>query len=72
MHGTFVHLVSYLNRLPNKLYNTLQRISNWPLESSHVLLIRCAFLQQFLHRYIISWGPMYIAVTATAGGHTMY
>ena len=40
--------------------------------SSRVLLIRCAILQQFLHRYIISWGTMYIAVIDTAGGHTMY
>ena len=37
-----------------------------------VLLIRCAILQQFLHRYIIPWGTMYIAGIATAGGHTMY
>ena len=40
--------------------------------SSRVLLIRCAILQEFLHRYIISCGTMYIAVIATAGGHTMY
>jgi len=40
--------------------------------SSGVLLIRCAILQQFLHRHIISWGTMYIAGIATAGGHTMY
>ena len=41
-------------------------------ELTHVTLIRCAILQQFLHRYIISWGKMYIAIIATAGGHTMY
>ena len=41
-------------------------------ELIHVLLIRCAILQQFLHRYIISRGTVYIAVIATAGGHTMY
>jgi len=41
-------------------------------ESSRLLLIRCVILQQFLHRYILSWGTMYIAVTATSGGHTMY
>ena len=40
--------------------------------SSRVLLIRCTILQQFLHRYIISCGTMYIAVIVTAGGHTMY
>jgi len=40
--------------------------------NSRVLLIRCAILQEFLHRYIISCGTMYIAVIATAGGHTMY
>jgi len=39
---------------------------------SRVLLIRCAIIQQFLHRYIISLGTMYIAVIATAGGHTKY
>jgi len=36
------------------------------------VLIRCDILQQFLHRYIISWEIMYNAVIATAGGHTMY
>ena len=27
----------------------------------------CTILQQILHRYIISWGTMYIAVIATSG-----
>ena len=34
--------------------------------------VPCAIIQQFLHRYIISWGTMYIVGIATAGGHTMY
>ena len=42
-------------------------------ELIHVLLIRCAILQQFLHRYIhYIMETMYIAVIATTCGHTMY
>ena len=60
------HVLDILKR--NVLHSRCNQISG----SSRALLIRCAILQQFLHRYIISWGTMYIAVIVTAGGHTMY
>ena len=56
------------------LVTNKHRTLKWPAQSMDlfVLLIRCAILQQFFHRYIISLGTMYFTEIAIAGGHTMY